>query len=152
MQIKTRLNLDYVLKVSNEFDKKRTFRRNHFKDITKQVKKVNNCLNNGVERVRSIYLMKAGKSNYKIGIAINPNKRVGGVQTGNPLKVELLHSVRTYRALPIERLLHLIFLKHKLEGEWFKFNRFDIPYIIRVIDNLAVVPADKNSLQAKHLI
>jgi len=138
MQVETRLNPETVLRLASDFNHPKKLSRDYIKSVTKQTHKVNNCLRSGVCRVRSVYLMRAGKRNYKIGISQNPEKRLKCVQSGNPILVELIHSIETYRALNIERLLHLVFSKQRLQGEWFKFSKYDIPYVVQVINSLVV--------------
>ncbi len=51
----------------------------------------------------------------KIGVSVEPEKRLGGVQTGNPHRLELLASISGDR----ERELHEILKTDRLCGEWF---------------------------------
>jgi len=138
MQTNTRLDLDYVLKIASEFSNHKAISKKDTNILTRHTKRTNNSLRSGVKQIKDIYLMKVGKNNYKIGVSFDPRKRLKGVQTGNPYKVELIHSVSSYRPSKIEMILHLIFSSSRLEGEWFKFNRFDIPYIVGVMNKLAV--------------
>lgn len=61
----------------------------------------------------------------KIGYAADPIKRLGGLQTGSPAKLELVGAYRFYRsdfAKLVERRVHDTLKKrgHRLHGEWFQ--------------------------------
>lgn len=67
-----------------------------------------------------VYVMKAECGDvtyYKIGFAKNPNSRLSGVQTGCPVKVELVWATNGCRA--VEKKTHYILQKFKSNGEWF---------------------------------
>lgn len=64
-----------------------------------------------------VYLIRAGDGPIKIGVAIDPQKRLSEIQVGNPLKLELLASVPGDQNT--ERLLHRKFSAHRMSGEWF---------------------------------
>ncbi len=49
-------------------------------------------------------------------------KRLKGVQTGCPFKVEFVYKAFTYRALNVEAIIHEVFKDNRVQGEWFKFT------------------------------
>lgn len=59
---------------------------------------------------------------YKVGWAINPEKRLKQLQTGNPRQLRIHARLRcscTAQAMMRERNLHKRHRKHRLIGEWF---------------------------------
>lgn len=73
---------------------------------------------------RFVYLMRAGQNHYKIGIAADVMKRIKGVQTGNPLHIELVAAVWLTEAQVAENALHRWLEDHKADGgrEWFELT------------------------------
>jgi hypothetical protein len=73
----------------------------------------------------NIYLISAGE-HVKIGVAKDVKKRLAGLQTGNPVQLEVLTSyapkVDPYL---LEKLLHEHFKDIRMSGEWFK-NVFSV--------------------------
>lgn len=70
-----------------------------------------------------IYIIQSGKKGpYKIGIARDVEKRMSGLQTGNP---EELHIIAKFyfsshkQTAKIEKILHNKFRKMHIRGEWF---------------------------------
>ena len=59
-------------------------------------------------------------SRKKIGIAIDANKRLKGIQTSCPFPVEILKTWKSENALAVEQAMHRQFAEHRLNGEWFK--------------------------------
>jgi hypothetical protein len=106
--------------------------------LEKLERKLERCLSSGVGRIRHIYLFKTDNNMYKIGVAQNPNKRLKGVQTGCPTKVEFVFSTHTYRALNVEALLHEIFRENRVIGEWFNFNDDKLKFVISEIKKRVV--------------
>ena len=86
------------------------------------------------------YLLKAG-NHYKIGITtITIKKRIAQLQTGNPLKIEVvlmgaysLDDISYY-----EGVLHGVFKNKKMRGEWFKLSKKDIKQIERLFNRTAI--------------
>jgi len=64
-----------------------------------------------------------GECAVKIGLAIDPLRRVKELQTGNARRLHLLMKIgpmSDMRAVSIERKLHRRFKKWRLVGEWFE--------------------------------
>lgn len=74
--------------------------------------------------MRYLYLLRAGESNFKIGIATSVKKRVSSIQTGCPDVVRVVCARLVQDAAQAERSLHLQYAD-KLSGggtEWFKLT------------------------------
>lgn len=86
--------------------------------------------------MKYVYLANIEDTNiYKIGFTKqSPQKRVKGLQTGNPNKIVLVNSYKSDIAPNIENVIHNYF-KHKknnpedglkLLGEWFILEKIDV--------------------------
>ncbi len=83
--------------------------------------------NNGMKRKYKTYLMYEKSFNaYKIGKAINPNKREKTLSAEFP-------NITLFAICDknIERKLHLEFSHKKLRGEWFNLNNNDLKVIMK---------------------
>jgi hypothetical protein len=61
----------------------------------------------------------------KIGKARNPERRLSELQTGNPMKLELLACIKCKsdaHALSIEKVAHRAFRGDSKRGEWFQYS------------------------------
>lgn len=58
----------------------------------------------------------------KIGKAININKRIAELNTASPINLILVASIQSKNAIALEHHLHMMFAKHRLNGEWFELN------------------------------
>ena len=67
-------------------------------------------------------LYKSGYHHVKIGITINPTKRIMQLQTGNSHKIVFykLHETENYKEL--EKQLHNKYAKKHIRGEWFNLK------------------------------
>lgn len=76
-------------------------------------------------KTNKIYILSSFdgvKTNIKIGITNNIEKRLKSIRTGNPNKVELEHIEEIPNHINIrdfENWLHSIFGNNRMEGEWF---------------------------------
>ena len=77
----------------------------------------------------SIYIMAApamkGLTYFKIGITTDIAKRVGGVQTGCPLRITKVWAINVYgsgKAQHVERAMHKKLAVFHSHGEWFTFE------------------------------
>lgn len=70
----------------------------------------------------------------KIGIAIDVNKRMAGIKTGNPNPLRLLACVAVADARKVERELHTHFSTLRLSGEWFSMSNGDILHACEMLD------------------
>lgn len=67
-----------------------------------------------------VYLMRCGW-HHKIGKTKNVRRRLAQIQTGNPYKVELIHSIPCDDMAEVESALHKHFAQWRTNGEWFEF-------------------------------
>jgi len=73
-----------------------------------------------------IYVIFArGTNHIKIGWSENPQKRLGELQVGNSNPLELICTFDWPRSA--ELMLHRVWAKHRITGEWFAFDEHD-PY------------------------
>jgi hypothetical protein len=87
-----------------------------------------------------VYLIKGthqGKSKYKIGKAIDINERLRKFEVVIPFDIDLLYAVRVKNPVQLEKLLHRIFAKNRLQGEWFDFDCDEIIRAIFLIKNVS---------------
>jgi len=93
-----------------------------------------------IERgVSVVYFIKAGYTQYKIGVSENIEKRLIQLQTGNPNRIKVVH-IQEYSdmmiARTIEKHLHRMLKEYRLNGEWFELLTPDEEN--RVIDEMKV--------------
>jgi len=91
-----------------------------------------------VSKHKKIYLIYCSVINlYKIGISVNPKKRIKQLQTGTPYELSLLETYDTIYASKIEKIFHNTLKSKKaaenfnfdfklLEGEWFSLSLEDV--------------------------
>jgi hypothetical protein len=78
----------------------------------------------------NIYFIKDERGPIKIGISCDINKRITGMQTSNPYKLELLLYIQDCKYT--EKQLHLMFNKYRIRGEWFE----PAPELLEFIDKI----------------
>jgi hypothetical protein len=82
-----------------------------------------------------LYLMEA-REFVKIGIAINPIRRLKGIQSGCPLPVRLARAWSVsddYYALLSEKVAHETLGKWRVQGEWFELGAQSVIAVLRDI-------------------
>ena len=71
-----------------------------------------------------VYFVQSGRrGSIKIGSAINVERRMTTLQTGNPDRLRLLAVIKCKTrgdAMVLEKKLHKKFKRHRLRGEWYK--------------------------------
>lgn len=75
-----------------------------------------------------IYILKSDNY-YKIGVAADVDRRVKGLQTGNPHTIECIFSRLVPEAYTVEKHIHKELEVYKVKGEWFKFDDRVLDYI-----------------------
>lgn len=76
----------------------------------------------------------------KIGRSRRPRARLEELQTGSPVKLKLLGTVRCKsdgHAKSVERYAHNIFHKQRRRGEWFHLSKKHLAQIKRLIEKVA---------------
>jgi len=79
-----------------------------------------------------IYFVRSGKF-IKIGTSIDPNKRLGSLQTANPNKLKVRAVLNG--GYKTEIGLHQLFEKSRIRGEWFRLTEEITWYIIAIQHN-----------------
>lgn len=71
-----------------------------------------------------VYLFRAGADHYKVGVANNVRKRLKAIQTGNPVRVQLVTAKLVDNAYAVELDLHLMLSEMRSDGgtEWFRLT------------------------------
>jgi len=72
--------------------------------------------------MKKVYLIRSNDGKYKIGISINPNKRIDQLNTGNPEKLRMIESYESSNASLIEAGLHNKYMHARQNGEWFDLS------------------------------
>jgi len=94
------------------------------------VKRVNDSDNSGM-----VYIITDGEY-HKIGMTIgDANKRIKEIQTMNPRKLDVLYQQHTSWAWDYEHLLHELFEKKRVRGEWFMLEPADIQTIKDIMND-----------------
>ena len=74
----------------------------------------------------NVYLVRAGnRGAIKIGVAVNVERRMAALQTGNAFELKLLATIKCRskeEAYILEKQLHAKFERQKIRGEWFQGN------------------------------
>jgi hypothetical protein len=69
---------------------------------------------------QQLYLMMTDDKLYvKIGVSVDPERRLKGVQTGCPTLVSLVRTIKTRNARKLENKLHKMLADYNTSGEWF---------------------------------
>ena len=77
-----------------------------------------------------IYLAKAeGLNQYKIGLSKTPITRIQSIQKQSPVKLTLIHTIKSADMRQAESLLHKRFAAYRLHGEWFELDEEAVDYI-----------------------
>lgn len=75
--------------------------------------------------MKYVYFLKAGENHYKVGIASNVSKRVSGIQTSNPVHIDIVTTKLVPNAEEVEGNIHKALREMKVEGggtEWFQLT------------------------------
>ena len=78
-----------------------------------------------------IYII-SNVTDFKVGFSKDPKRRVKQLQTGNPLKLELKHTVQIEEA-PVhilEKIMHHILKNKHMSGEWFSADLEEIKSLL----------------------
>ena len=73
-----------------------------------------------------IYLISSEEKNkYKIGVSLNPTKRIKQLQTGCGEKLTLINTYECNYPYKVEKALHFTYEYLKSQGEWYKLTLED---------------------------
>lgn len=71
--------------------------------------------------------MKGQRGNIKIGVSKNPYDRLKELQTGHSAKLKIIEMFpfeSRMQAYATEKQLHRRYQRHKVRGEWFKYDMY----------------------------
>ena len=81
-----------------------------------------------------LYLIRDEFTGYiKIGISLNPNKRIKQLQTGNSNELTLIYSIQTEYYIKLESTLHRHYKHLNIHNEWFDLTINELNDIESVI-------------------
>ena len=75
--------------------------------------------------MKYIYFLKAVDNHYKVGIASNVNSRVSGIQSSNPVHIEIVATKLVNDAEQVESNIHKAIKEMRVDGggtEWFQLT------------------------------
>jgi hypothetical protein len=81
---------------------------------------------------------------YKIGIANDMKKRMKALQTACPYKLFSVGCYKVHKPATVEKMIHLIFHKKRIQGEWFRLLQIDIVHIDNFVKPFLVM--DKHEI------
>jgi hypothetical protein len=77
-----------------------------------------------------IYLIENTDTGHiKIGVSRKPHRRLKQLQTGNHIPLKMLGTIQVGNAFEVESIIHKVFSKSRVHGEWFNINRDEIDYL-----------------------
>ncbi len=103
---------------------------------------------------RFVYLLKAGEDHYKVGVALDVLERIRSIQTGNPLKIELVAVVHVPEAQATEHKLHVWLAKNKSGGgtEWFKLTPMEALELVTKMTSLSITSDISRYLTMRNIV
>lgn len=79
---------------------------------------------------KQVYVIQHELGPVKIGIADDPEQRLGELQVGSPFELRLRQTKTPRDAEKVERYLHQRFKKYHMRGEWFDIPQEDLGFEI----------------------
>jgi len=79
---------------------------------------------------RKLYVMCMPNGIVKIGVSVDPQNRLSGIQTGNPYSVNILATACDIDASKVEKRLHSKYDEYSMEGEWFDLPKDELVQLI----------------------
>ncbi len=76
-----------------------------------------------------VYLLKSPTAFWKIGKTKNPDDRRRTFSVKLPFEVQYAHLIYCHNMHKLEKELHIIFKKKRVDGEWFSLNEDDVRWI-----------------------
>lgn len=76
-----------------------------------------------------VYLMWSGNGLYKIGISKGVQNRLHGLRRQFPIRIEVIHFIKSTNYKNVEKYLHNKFASKRAEFEWFRLSREDVLWI-----------------------
>ena len=76
-----------------------------------------------------VYLLKSPTAFWKIGKTKNPDDRRKTFSVKLPFEVQYAHLIYCHDMHKLEKEMHIIFKKKRVDGEWFSLNEDDVRWI-----------------------
>lgn len=97
--------------------------------------------------MKYVYLLKAGSSNYKVGVALNVKKRLHGIQTSNADKVYIVATKLCINYKEVEERMHKKLRELGAAGgrEWFILDPEDVIRVAIMINTEPEIDVYPNS-------
>ena len=67
-----------------------------------------------------VYIISDGCGGFKVGVSVNPEKRLKTMQTGNRKTLILEHYEHKLKPYKVEKVVHQSLAKYRTKGEWFE--------------------------------
>ena len=99
-----------------------------------------NAINEIINDLKYLYILKPkGLPYYKIGIAVDVDKRIKDLQTGCPKELYCVYKKEFNKTIKIERMIHKKYKNKNTYGEWFKLNKNELEELITTLENLGLI-------------
>lgn len=87
--------------------------------------------------MKYVYIVRAGDTHYKVGVAKNLTKRISAIQTSNPNKIELVCARMFDNYSDIEKSIHRKLKEKATNGgkEWFKLEPPEVINLCTELNN-----------------
>jgi len=116
------------------YNKITLWQTSHYYQNGRPVMSLNNSYgSNGsfaIEVKMAVYFIRSGDY-IKIGVATNPHQRMRDLQTGNPIKLEIMGAIPG--SFEMETELHRQFSENRTEGEWFTVDNRIEDFITSIV-------------------
>lgn len=76
-----------------------------------------------------VYLVE-GAGLYKIGVTVDLENRMNGLQAQSPVRLRLIHSIKSRRYREVEKYFHRVFENTRKHYEWFALFDSDVRQIM----------------------
>lgn len=81
-----------------------------------------------------VYLFKLNEY-YKIGISVNPTRRLTSINSETPYTAILIHQIHTDHMRRLEDELHQRFGVRRFKNEWFLLTDEDVQFILNIVEH-----------------
>ena len=116
---------------------RKAYERGYNDRLTDEIAGAQEYARERAEKQKYVYFIRSEPGEIKIGLAIDVEKRLRGLQTSHPYGLTLLAFVKGGQS--VEREYHRRFAAHRLHGEWFEPH----PDILAEIAHLSAHPQEK---------
>jgi hypothetical protein len=128
-----KINYDQEIRILKEQrDQDNKTRGEQIQQMKAEIEELKRLLKLSQKHLGYLYFISEEQFNnkVKIGISKNPEKRLKQLQTGNPNKLVIIHTIQSPDYKLLERTLHDICGDLRLVGEWFELSESDLNKLI----------------------